>query len=228
MTNQIHGTTISPSSCIASRSCDQADAYGPFKLPPIWQSTRVWTPMNDGRSASELAGKWYVAYVRDKHEKAFAWDIHRLCKLTDGAVGYMLPMTEYKVRRSNRSWQVRKRPLLSGRAMFVNVADDRIDIDPNRRTVRIAMSLETSTQARMVADILAIEKFILTDASRVDPFPFAKVGQPVRVANGPFQGMTGEVIYADGERRKFVIMIDCLGQKVSYELEPDIELEPIE
>jgi transcription antitermination factor NusG len=188
----------------------------------------MWTPMNDGRAASELTGNWYVAFVRDKHEKAYAWDIARMCKLTDGAVGYMLPMTEYKVRRPNRSWKIRKRPLLSGRAMFVNVTDDRIDIDTNRRTSRISVSLDTSTQTRLRADILAIERFILNDASRVDPFPFAKTGQPVRVANGPFQGMTGEVIYADGERRKFVILIDCLGQKVSYELEPEIDLEPID
>jgi transcription antitermination factor NusG len=209
-------------------SCDHGAAYGPFFLPPKKQFTTTWAPMNDGRGVSDLTGTWYVSFVRDKHERAYAWDIHRLGTLTNGAVGYLLPLMEYKVRRPNRAWVIRKRPLLTGRVMFVCVSDDRIDIDPNRRTSKITAALDTSSPERLRSNLLAIEKFLLADASRVDPFPFAKVGSPVKVANGPLQGVKGEVVYADGERRKFVIIIDCLGQKISYELEDDVDLEPID
>jgi transcription antitermination factor NusG len=154
-----------------------------------------------------------------------AWDLLRLSRMTDGAVSYLLPMTQYVVRRANRSKRIHHVPLFSG-IIFVCVADESLDLDPNHRTWG-EIAVADSGQKKLRDDLQAVETFALTDASRMNPFPFAKIGARVRVCNGPFQNFKGEVIYAEGQRRKFIILIDCLGQKVSYELDDNIDIEPV-
>lgn len=178
-----------------------------------------------------MEGTWHVARLKTSLVKSYARDLLKLSRITGGDVGFLLPLVTYTVRH-NRERRTHHVPLFPG-ILFVCQRDPFLDVDPMRRTYangRAIPPLRTgeSGQKRLRDDLMKVEAFALTDAARMDPFPFAKIGTPVRVSNGPFRGMVGECIYADGPRRKFVILIDCLGQKVSYELEPEIDLEPID
>lgn len=208
---------MEPLSSESAASPHIRDATASPDLPPL-------TP--DGLRVHDMTGVWHVAYLRNSWVKAYALDLLKVSRIAGGGVGYLLPMMTYTVRhatcRVRRTYHV---PLFSG-LLFVCVMDSDLDIDPLRRVSR-TMLVPACSQPRLREDLTRVEIAAMENESRLNPFPFAVVGTNVEVVNGPLRGKRGVVTYADGGKRKFIISIEILGQSVSYELDDDVDLEPL-
>jgi hypothetical protein len=197
----------------------------PIDHPPA--CNEVEPPLTpDGLRVTDMNGPWHVAFMRKRYVKAYAMDLLKISRINGGGVGFLLPMETYTVRhagcRTRRTYHV---PLFEG-LLFVCVMDQTIDLDP-RRLVSSTLRPPHSAQKRLRDDLERVEIAAMTDASKLNPFPFAVEGANVEVVNGPLRGKRGIVVHADSGKRKFIIQIEILGQAVSYELEDDIDLEPV-
>jgi transcription antitermination factor NusG len=183
-------------------------------------------PLNDGFTVGEMPGRWHVAACRQKHVKAYARDLFVMSRNTDGAVGYMLPMTTITSRTNRRRRY--KSPLFPG-LIFVRVADDSVNLDPNHRTFsQFRIIVPDSAQTRFIADLARVEQLVLTDPDHVEVWPGIREGQRVRILSGAFMGREVDVLTLDNRRRKIVVVMAFMGEAVTCDLDDDVMVEPID
>jgi transcription antitermination factor NusG len=92
-------------------------------------------------------------------------------------------------------------------------------------TNRLCQVIEVHNQRSLVKELLAIEQAIRGHAE-LDLYPFAAIGQRVRIAAGPLMGLEGVVV----ERSKVarvVLQVSVLGQGASVQIDVDV-LEAID
>ena len=168
----------------------------------------------DVESLTELSGSWWVAHTKARNEKAFAWDLQR------NDIGYFLPMVE-RTRIYNGKKQAVLLPLFSSYVFFCGSDSDRYHA---MTTNRLCQTIEIKDQQTIIKELTAIEK-ALTAKVRLDPYPFAAVGQRFRITGGSLKGMEGIVIKRTPKAR-FVLEVDILGQGTVMEIDVDL-LEPV-
>jgi transcription antitermination factor NusG len=166
--------------------------------------------------AEYLEERWYAAQTSANHEKRVAEQLNLR------AVEAYLPLYT-----SVRRWKDRRvrleLPLFPG-YVFVRLAlRDRLQV------------LQAPSVARLVGfggrptplpeqEIDALRKG-LTHDMLIEPHPYLKVGQRVRVKTGPLQGLEG-LLLRRKKTSRFVISLDLIMRSVAVEI--DIaELEPI-
>lgn len=166
--------------------------------------------------AEYLEERWYAAQTSANHEKRVAEQLNLR------AVEAYLPLYT-----SVRRWKDRRvrleLPLFPG-YVFVHLAlRDRLQV------------LQAPSVARLVGfggrptplpeqEIDALRKG-LTHDMLIEPHPYLKVGQRVRVKTGPLQGLEG-LLLRRKKTSRFVISLDLIMRSVAVEI--DIaELEPI-
>jgi len=144
-----------------------------------------------------LAASWFAVRTRSRHEKAVA------ARLTAQGVENILPLYS-----TVHAWKDRKQvvqlPLFAG-YLFVNI--------PAYNTRQV---LTTNGVAEILGSAghpvpLRPEEVRLIESCRdfgkhLQPHPFLKIGQTVRVRRGPFKGVTGVLVEFNNQFRVVISM----------------------
>jgi transcriptional antiterminator NusG len=159
---------------------------------------------------------WYALYTRSRHEKFLAEELRKK------NIETFLPL-----RKISRQWSDRKTTIeepLFGGYLFVHIP---LINQSSVLNVKGAVHLIGSKNAPVEVpekDISAIKAFIENEI-RIDPFPYLKIGQLVRVHSGPFKGVEGFIVRKD-KRCRLVISFDLIMNSVSIEID-EACVEPI-
>lgn len=169
-------------------------------------------PVNNpaGLSVDEVAGRWWVAHTRARHEKALA------CDLLSRDVNYFLPMVERTIVIRRRRFRGMY-PLFSGYLFLAGSADACYQA---MTTSHVANLIAVVDQARLVDELLQIQRALATPAG-LDPFPYLRQGTRCRIKAGPLRGVQGVIVQRDGVTR-LVLQVEMLGQAVSTEVDPSL------
>lgn len=163
----------------------------------------------EARSLAEDTGRWVVAHVKSRQEKAFAHDLQRR------GISYYLPQAEKRVRRrDNGKWRKSWMPLFPG---YVAVAPAAAERDELFGTRRLAGVLPVEDQAGFVAELGQVERVIAAGA-RLRPVAAFAPGERVCVTAGPLMGLHGEVLRQKNETA-FIIRVHMFQRALSVELD---------
>jgi len=174
----------------------------PEENPPV-----IWPP---DASIKDFQGIWWVAHTKSRNEKALAWQMQKknIC--------YFLPMTE-KVYKKSRRVLRSMLPLFSGYVFFCSDETQRLEV---LKTNRVAGLLEVKNQEHLIADLLPIEKAILSGAE-LAPYDYIKAGQRCRVIAGPLIGTEG-MVSNDQNKTKLILQVDILGKATCLEIDSSL------
>ena len=155
---------------------------------------------------------WYVVHVRSRHEFSVA---ERLVKL---GIDAFLPIVE----RLSR-WKDRKKliafPLFPG-YLFVNMANNNImklAVLKTPGVVRFIVLTPGEPEPIPAEQILTLKRLVESKES-LDPYPYLKEGNKVKIKNGPLAGVEGILVERKGMHH-LVISVDILRQGVSVQVE---------
>jgi transcription antitermination factor NusG len=161
--------------------------------------------------------QWFAAYTCANHEKRVAR------QLADRAIPCYLPLYE-----SLRRWKDRRkrieRPLFPGYVFVQMAAQDRLRIVQLPSVVRL-VSFGQGPVAVPEEDIATI-RLCLEKKWRMEPHPFLKTGQRVRVAHGALEGAEGILVRKKGMFR-LVLSVGLIMRSVAVEIDSS-DVEPIE
>ena len=160
--------------------------------------------------------RWYAVQTCANHEKRV------FQQLGQRTVEAYLPQYE-----SMRRWKDRRvrleLPLFPG-YVFVHLAlRDRLRVLQTPSVVRL-VGFGGQPAALADQEIDALRQG-LTHEMRIEPHPYLKVGQRVRVKTGPLQGLQGILVRKKNVSR-FVISLDLIMRSVAAEIDV-AELEPV-
>lgn len=153
---------------------------------------------------------WWVVHVRSRQEKALA----RECR--QRGVPFYLPLREHRSRRGTRR-RTSFLPLFPG-YVFVrgSLEEERLEVLKTNLCVNV---LAVLAQEELAYDLAQVRR--LQESGRpILPHPEMTLGSVVRIAEGPFEGMTGRVTATKGKGR-FVVSVRFIHRAVSVELDRD-------
>ncbi len=161
-----------------------------------------------------LPGRWWVAHTKPRQEKALAADLWS----TD--VQPYVPLG-VRVTRSRKTGRTSKStiPIFPGYLFFCGTQQDR---ERALKTQRIVTVLSVHDQDQLIDELRQIHR-ILSSGRGYQTHQSVKVGQVVKILNGPLMGLQGIV---SGRRSsvRFVLNVHMLGQSVIV----DISIDDIE
>ena len=156
--------------------------------------------------------RWYAIHVRSRHEFSVA---ERLAKL---GIDAFLPIVE----RLSR-WKDRKKliafPLFPG-YLFVNISNDNImklSVLKTPGVVRFIGVTPGEPEPIPAEQILTLKKLVESKEA-LDPYPYLKEGNKVKIKSGPLAGVDGILVERKGMHH-LVISVDILRQGVSVQVE---------
>jgi len=161
-------------------------------------------------------GRWWVAHVKPRQEKALAADIRAA-----GGACY-LPIYETTRRSGKRKWKA-SLPLFPGYVFLC--CQDETERLAALKTQRIVRLIDVPDPGRLVCELSSIRR-LLGLGLAVDPHKTLQRGVRCRIRSGPLQGMEGEIERRRGTHR-FVVEVGILGQGASVEIDADL-LESID
>ena len=169
--------------------------------PPYCQAKRNANRMEHGRC-------WLAAYTRSRHETQVTSQLS--CK----GVESLLP-TYAKLSRWSDRIKRSQAPLFPG-YVFVHVSDaERI---PVLQTVGVVNLVSVGGKAaRLEDEEIDRLRACFARPNEVEPHPYLKVGQRVRVKHGPFAGWEGILVQKQNSAR-LVITVDPIMKSVSINL----------
>src|SRR5215472_4077999 len=153
--------------------------------------------------------QWFAAYTSGNHEKRVAQ------RLESRAVEHFLPVYE-----SVRRWKDRRvrlqMPLFPGYVFVRMDLRDRLRVLAIPGVARL-VGFNGRPTAVPAEDIEAI-RACLAGKRDVQPHPYVRCGQRVRVLSGPLAGFSG-VVVRQKNRTRFVVSFDVLERSVSVEMD---------
>jgi transcription antitermination factor NusG len=160
---------------------------------------------------------WYAIHVRSRHE------FKVLDRLTKAGIDAFLPVVE----RLNR-WKDRKKlidfPLFPG-YLFVHIRkmyEDMMTVLKTHGVVRF-ISLIPGEPEPVPDDQIMSLKIVLENKETVDPYPYLKEGQRVKIKKGPLAGAFG-ILVKKAEQHLFILSVDILRQGLSVKIDAsDVE-----
>ncbi len=172
---------------------------------------------NDCSRSSEY--NWYAVYVKARHE------FRVLERLKKSGIETFLPLVE----RLSK-WKDRKKlipyPLFPG-YIFVHIRRSPVDIRAVLKTQGVVrfLSFEPRNPEVIPEEQIYSLKRLIESKEHIDPYPYVKVGQRVRVKRGPLTGAEG-ILIRKGKGHLFVVSIDILRRSVSVEIDAsDVEAD---
>jgi len=159
---------------------------------------------------------WLAAYTRSRHEIQVAEQLK--LKEIDSLLPTFEKFTRWKdrVRRS-------KAPLFPG-YVFVHASNaERVPVLQTSGVVHI-VSVAGKPAPLQEAEIARL-RACGTYASEIEPHPFLRVGQRVRVKHGPFAGWEG-ILLEKQNRKRLVITVEQIMKSVAVNLH-GADVEPI-
>ena len=156
---------------------------------------------------------WYAVYTRSRHEKVAA-DI-----LRKSGIDHYLPLINVLSQWKDRKKLVKK-PLFPG-YLFVRITRvEAKDVLKAKGVVRVLGSRNddsTLAPSFITDDQIANIRRLIDSGFAIDPYPYIKVGQVVRIKHGPLKGVEGTVIRK--QRRDYlVINVDIIQKATAVEL----------
>jgi transcription antitermination factor NusG len=172
------------------------------------------TPVFD--SSSDSQSPWWALYTRHQHEKTVAEML--------SAKGFeaFLPLYD-----SLRRWKDRRKllslPLFPGYVFVRGGLERRLQIVS---TPGIHMILTRGEKIATIPDdeIEAVRRTV-AGKYRVEPHPFLRCGERVRVRCGALDGVEGILVRFKGSAR-LVLSVDMLAQSVAVEIDA-VDVEPV-
>ncbi|HEX3660828.1 MAG TPA: UpxY family transcription antiterminator [Acidobacteriaceae bacterium] len=164
----------------------------------------------------EAAPPWWALYTRHQHEKVVAE------MLTAKGFDVFLPLYE-----SIRRWKDRRKlislPLFPCYVFVRGRLDARLQVVS---TPGVHMLLTRGEQiAAIPEDEIAAIRRAVEGSFRVEPHPFLKVGERVRVTRGSLTGVEG-ILVRKKNLCRLVLSVDMLAQAVGVEVDAS-DVEPI-
>jgi len=153
---------------------------------------------------------WWVVHVRSRQEKLLARECRRR------GVPFYLPLCEQRSSRDRRG-RVAYVPLFTG-YLFArgDLEHERLELLKTNLCLQI---LAVPDQEGLAADLAQVRRLQEMGVPLV-PWPELTKGSTVRIAEGPFRGMTGRVTKVKGKSR-FIVSVRFIHRSVSVELERD-------
>ncbi len=173
-------------------------------------------PMNP---MNEHSTYWFALHVRSRHE-------FQICeRLIEKGTEAFLPTVE-RLRR----WKDRKKrinfPLFPG-YLFVHIpktAQDMLNVLKIKGVVRLLCSEPGEPECIPEEQIISLKR-IVESKGLLDPYPYLKEGERVRIKNGSLSGVEGILIEKLGQHM-LVLSVDILQQGVALKIEAS-EVEKI-
>jgi transcription antitermination factor NusG len=165
---------------------------------------------------TDEASDWWVLYTRHQHEKAVAESL--------SAKGFEVFLPLYE---SMRRWKDRKKlltlPLFPCYVFVRGGLNRRLQVVT---TLGVHMILFRGEDVAMIpqAEIQAIQK-IVDGNFRVEPHPFLKCGERVRVTRGSLEGVEG-ILVRKKNLCRLVLSVDMMAKSVAVEIDAS-DVEPV-
>jgi len=152
--------------------------------------------------------EWFAVQARSRHE----FKVHE--QLLEKGMESFLPTVE-KMRRWKDRNKIVEFPLFSG-YLFVHIV---------RSHLSILTILKTRGVVRILGNIgnelipvpneqIGLLKKLIEDRTEIDPYPFLKQGERVRIKKGPLAGVEGILVEKAG-RHKVIISVDIIQQSIA-------------
>jgi transcription elongation factor/antiterminator RfaH len=162
---------------------------------------------------------WYAVYVKSRHE----FRVHEL--LTKAHIETFLPTVEML-----RRWKDRKKlvtfPLFPG-YLFVYIQkskDDILSVLKTHGVVRFVSAEPGKPSAVPEVQIESLKKLVDSKIP-LEPYPYLKEGQRVRIKSGSLAGVEGILEKRKGQHM-LVLSVDILRQGASLKIEA-FDVEPV-
>lgn len=160
---------------------------------------------------------WYAIHVKSRHE------FRALERLTSAGIEAFLPVVERLQR-----WKDRKKlisfPLFPG-YLFVHIHkiyEEMLGVLKTQGVVRFIGMTPCEPEPVPEEQIISLKKLIENKES-LDPYPYLKEGQRVRIKRGPLAGVEGILAERKGQHL-LVLSVDILQQGVSLKIDAsDVE-----
>lgn len=161
-----------------------------------------------GAKAADVSRQWLAAYTRAQHESSVAR------QLEAKAVPFLLPQYTKTSIWSDRVKRVLA-PLFPS-YVFVHVSDEeRLRVLQTAGVVSIVST--GGRPAPLRADEVAMLKEFAAQPRAVEPHPYLRIGQRVRVMQGPFAGWEG-VLTGKKNAQRLVVSLDHILRSVAVDL----------
>jgi transcription termination/antitermination protein NusG len=160
---------------------------------------------------------WFALYVQVKHEK----EVVR--RLEQKSVECFLPLMECWSKRQDRRKRIAV-PFFPGYVFVHAILDNYTNVNILRTPG--AVSILKNSEGPLPIPVYQIENLqtILTSSKSVDPHPYLKEGEWVRVIRGPLSSCVGILKRHAQKKGRLVVSVDCIKQSVSVELDvEDVE-----
>lgn len=158
---------------------------------------------------NETEGCWFALTVKPQHEKKAAWALR-----TKGLEEF-LPLYRARRRWSDRVKEI-ELPLFPGYVFCRFSSQDRPPVLTTPGVISI-VGFGSDPAAIPAAEIAAI-RAMLGSGLPVQPWPFLKVGQFVRILEGPLSGLEGLLI-REKDSCRVVLSIELLQRSVAVEVD---------
>ncbi len=168
--------------------------------------------------AQDLKKCWYAIYVKSRHEFK-VYD-----RLTSTGIESFLPVVERLSKWKDRSKLVTF-PLFPG-YMFVHIArnhDNMLSVLKVKGVIRFLGMVPGEPESVRDDQIICLQR--LVDAKEdIDPYPYLKEGQRVRIKKGSLAGVEGVLVERAGKHH-LVLSVDIIRQGVALKIEAsEVEL----
>jgi transcription termination/antitermination protein NusG len=163
--------------------------------------------LTDPDVLADRPGCWWAVHTKARGEKALARH------LVGRSVAYYLPLHKHRWKTNGRTFTSHL-PLFPGYVFVFGDDDARIAALESNQVSRL---LPVPDPARLVADLRWVRRMLAAEAP-VAPADALAVGQAVRIAAGPFEGLTGTLVHHGGQMR-LVVEVAFLRQAVSVEVD---------
>jgi len=154
-------------------------------------------------SILKTEGMWWVAKVKPRQEKAFAFE------LLEQGIDYALPYYEKKVRRSDGKLRKSTLVLFPSYVPFICGAPHSELLKKDRISVILPVKMQERFKKELHALFLA-----QAAGAMIEPVPAEMpylVGESVEITSGPLSGTMGIVVDTRNEVRSVVLSVDGLG-----------------
>ena len=161
------------------------------------------------RSGAYPMCRWYAAYTCAHHEK------HVARQLEEKNINCFLPLY-----RSVRRWKDREKelelPLFPGYVFVQAAPEERLRVLQTSSVVRF-VSFGGQPAALDDGEVEGLRNGV-ANGIKVEPCPFLKVGQRVRVKHGPLAGVEG-ILVRKKDNLRLVLSVDLLMRSVAVEVQ---------
>ncbi len=163
--------------------------------------------------------EWYAVHTASRHEQK----VHD--RLIEKSIHTFLPKMEVWSRRKDRRKRIQI-PLFPGYLFVKACLDSRIWLRI-LRTPGVAYILGNNGKFTPIPENqIASIRMILENDVLIRPYPYLKIGQRVRIVNGPLIGCEGILVREKPNKEKIVISIDLLKRSVCAEIH-EADVKPI-